>query len=353
MMRKFLLAGTSIVTICVCVGWANASPSTGTYEDPGFFTYTVPMSGLYEINAVGAAGGMEYYRAMPDGSGGSGADISGEFYLTQGEMLSLAVDGGGSDGATGYDQYGGGGGGGGTFVIGPNTTPLLIAGGGGGGGAASKADGNNATNSTAGGNGNANGAGLGGTNGAGGGGGDPYYRETIAGADLFGGAGGAGFLGSGDSGVGSSKIGTDYSAPYGGSSFPSLSGGAGGTGNNHGHGGDGGFGGGGGGAGAGFLQVDDCGGGGGGGGGFSGGGGGGYLADGNSTYCGHGGGAGGSYNLGTDQTFTNEKLKSNNGYISIRYLVAAPVAAIPEPPTVYLLGAGVFGLFAFRRLRRR
>jgi hypothetical protein len=62
------------------------------------------------------------------GAGGRGAEIGGDFSLTAGEMLRIAVGGAGSDGLRA------GAGGGGSFVVGPNDTPMVIAGGGGGGG---------------------------------------------------------------------------------------------------------------------------------------------------------------------------------------------------------------------------
>ena len=72
--------------------------------------------------------------------GGKGAEIGGDVRLTQGEVLTIAVGGQGSQGASDlfsgvFGTVGGsGGGGGGTFVAGPNNTPLMIAAGGGGGG---------------------------------------------------------------------------------------------------------------------------------------------------------------------------------------------------------------------------
>jgi hypothetical protein len=55
------------------------------------------------------------------GVGGLGAEIGGDFSLTQGEILQIAVGGAGR-------SAGGGEGGGGSFVVGPNNTPLVIAG---------------------------------------------------------------------------------------------------------------------------------------------------------------------------------------------------------------------------------
>jgi hypothetical protein len=91
-------------------------------------TFTVPKTGIYQIVAFGAQGGSGIFRAGGTfiGPGGRGAEIGGDFSLTAGEILQIAVGGMGTEDS--------GGGGGGTFVVGPNNTPLVIAGGGGGGG---------------------------------------------------------------------------------------------------------------------------------------------------------------------------------------------------------------------------
>jgi hypothetical protein len=68
-------------------------------------TYTVPATGLYEIDAIGADGGVSFSDA-----GGLGAEVSGDFQLTEGEVLSILVGGSGS-GAPLFAQSGGGGGG--------------------------------------------------------------------------------------------------------------------------------------------------------------------------------------------------------------------------------------------------
>jgi hypothetical protein len=359
-MRKFLLSGASFYAICAYAGLANASPPpTAVFATPGSFTYQASAGGVYEIRAVGAEGGDEHFTILKDASGGAGADITGEFTLTAGETLSVSVGRADFNGPTG-SKYGAGGGGGGSFVVGPSSTPLLIAGGGGGGGSGFGEDGANAANSTAGESGQGRGAGSGGIDGAGGQGGNPYFMKSAAGSILYGGAGGGGFAGNGGAGLGDSALfGPADSPPYGGSGLANfLAGGSGGTGG-HGNGGDGGFGGGGGGAGSNALD-EPCGGGGGGGGGFSGGGGGGYHMQpvgsvgvgGSTEYCGEGGGAGGSFNAGLDPTFQAHKLPSGSGYVSIMYLGSGTMVAVPEPSTAYLLGAGAFGLFAFRRLRR-
>ena len=353
-MRRFLLASSSVLALCVGVGSAWASPSPVTFDYTGSLqTYTVQTSGMYEIEALGAEGGLEYYRFRSDAYGGAGADITGQFALQASEQLAIVVGHHGYNGASGFAQYGAGGGGGGTFVVGPGDTPLLIAGGGGGGGSASGAHGVDAVDATSGTSGNGKGAGTGGAGGAGGQGGNPGYLKTPTGEDLFGGAGGGGLTGYGSQGFGPSTI--TYTVPDGGNSFTRGSaGGAGGQGNGNGNGGAGGFGGGGGGAGANLLGIGDCGGGGGGGGGYSGGGGGGYAAGGNTTYCGQGGGAGGSFNSGSNQTFKDHTSSSGNGVVTISYLgsLGSP-EPVPEPASLSLFGVSSLGLLALRRRRQR
>lgn len=89
----------------------------------GIQSWTVPATGTYTITATGAQG------ASGDSGfvGGRGAQLSGQFNLTAGQVLQLVV------GQQGVGQSSGtnGGGGGGTFVVSAGT-PLLVAGGGGG-----------------------------------------------------------------------------------------------------------------------------------------------------------------------------------------------------------------------------
>ncbi|MHB8493633.1 MAG: IPTL-CTERM sorting domain-containing protein [Casimicrobiaceae bacterium] len=90
----------------------------------GIQSWTVPASGTYTITGTGAQG------ASGDAGfvGGRGAQVSGQFNLTAGQVLKLVV------GQQGVGQGSGenGGGGGGSFVVDSSNTPLLIAGGGGG-----------------------------------------------------------------------------------------------------------------------------------------------------------------------------------------------------------------------------
>ena len=240
-------------------------------------SYTAPNAGIYTITAYGAQGG----------SGGDGAEASGVFRLTAGEVLSLAVGGAGT-----YATYSGGGGGG-SFVVAPANVPLVVAGGGGGQGfRAAISVTNTGQTTTSGANATADNGEAGGAGGTGGAGGDVGSGGSY-GSEL--GGGGGGFTGSGATGGGSNS-GTN--SGVGGRSYAAgLAGGTGGA------DGNGGFGGGGGGS------YD----GGGGGGGYSGGGGGGGQSGGGGS-----GGGGGSY---VDASATSVVLtagaRAGNGLIQI------------------------------------
>jgi len=93
----------------------------------GIQLWTVPYTGDYRVEAVGAAGGYDtgnhsaQYR-------GRGARMIGTFSLCQGEIIHILI---GQEGGINKGRYGSGGGGG-TFVVRGSNTPLIIAGGGGG-----------------------------------------------------------------------------------------------------------------------------------------------------------------------------------------------------------------------------
>jgi hypothetical protein len=250
-------------------------PTDGTIGYTGSIdTYTVASTGTYDIIAYGAEGGS----AQGGHSGGDGAEIGGDFSLTEGEVLKILVGGQGTSASP--DS---GGGGGGTFVLASNGsggyTPLVIAGGGGGSGSLGSMGNGGSGGTTASGGGGGGGGGDGGgggVSGNGGGGGEGYHG---------GGGGGGGYLTRG-------ATGTAYyggGSGSGGSSFANGGSGGGAT-----PGGAGGFGGGGGGGGYG----------GGGGGGYSGGGGGGP----------NGGGGGGSLDNGTSQTLVAGE-NGGNGFV--------------------------------------
>jgi hypothetical protein len=240
------------LTFLFCAGFAKAEMFF--YYTGSIQTFTADATGTYDITAYGGAGGIDTLRNQP---GGAGAEIDALFSLNAGETLDIVV---GQHGGPGGDA---GGGGGGSFVYidssGSLGTLLLVAGG--GGGAGGEAFGENASLTTAGGNGTGTGGASGGTGGHGG--------------SAFGGCGGAGILSDGG-GNGDCT---------GGSGPPSFAGGSGDNTPIPGIGGSGGYGGGGGGEN------------GGGGGGYSGGGGGGAGTSG-------AGGGGGSYSMVTPDVST-------------------------------------------------
>src|SRR6202453_2222945 len=125
---------------------------------PGMFSLTAAVSGEYAVELLGASGGNATFLNIP---GGSGAEVSGDIFLTAGEDLTLFVGGQGGSNALA--------GGGGSFVF-NGTDVLAVAGGGGGAG-----------------DGGAAGPGLAGTSGG-------------AGPQRFGGSGGVGGNGGGGGG---------------------------------------------------------------------------------------------------------------------------------------------------------
>jgi hypothetical protein len=278
-MKMFLLAGTALLGLAISEPAAHAQRVNFTYTGK-LVNWTVPKTGTYQIVAYGAQGGS---CALLEGvfAGGLGAEIGGNFILTKGEMLQIAVGGAGEDRC-------GGGGGGGSFVVGPGTTPLVIAGGGGGAsqdGLFGPFPGQGGLTGQDGGNGFD--GGVGGTNGNGGagGGGGPGP-----------GGGGGGFFSAGGNGSGPPPAGLGT----GGGAFPDLSGGQLG----------GGFGGGGG------ASV-----GAGGGGGYSGGDGGSRSGIGGQGFP---GGGGGSFDAGTNRILVAD-IQTGNGEVVIT--VTAPVFA--------------------------
>jgi Glycine rich protein len=119
--KAFLLAGASALAILACAAEANAE----TFDFTGAAqTFTALVTGEYAVELLGASGGS---TATFNQSGGLGAEVSGDVFLTQGEVLTLFVGGQGGSG----DLAGGGGGG--SFVF-NGTNVLAVAGGGGGAG---------------------------------------------------------------------------------------------------------------------------------------------------------------------------------------------------------------------------
>ena len=106
-MKPYLLAGTAFLALAASGSAAHAQRVNFTYTG-SLVTFTVPKNGTYQILAFGAQGGNGIW--VPTGvfgAGGRGAEIGGDFILTGGEMLQIAVGGAGSN-----NSFGGGGGGG-------------------------------------------------------------------------------------------------------------------------------------------------------------------------------------------------------------------------------------------------
>jgi hypothetical protein len=287
-----LFAAAAIVMSCGLSAQTTFN-YTGTLQ-----TYTVPVGVTsIHIEARGAQGGSVTIACAA--TGGLGAQMTGDFSVTPGEVLTILVGGQGQ--TNGED----GGGGGGSFVVRTGNVPLIVAGGGGGASnniqiCTGNRNGVNASITTSG-TASANGLVAGGTGGNGGG------------ANVGSGGGGGGFNTDGVGGSGN---------PNGrGRAF--VNGGAGGTGIASDHGG---FGGGG----SGWFY----GGNGGGGGGYSGGG-----TDGNypSTYFG-GGGGGGSYNIGTNQVNT-AGVQTGNGLV----IISVPFNAIVSQTQAISCNGGTNG----------
>src|SRR6516162_2103021 len=124
-MKPLLLGGAALLALVTQGSTVHATPFDFTYTG-SVVDFTVPTTDTYQILAFGAQGGNGNV-GTGIGVGGLGAEIGGDFSLTAGELLQIAVGGAGL-------ARSGGGGGGGSFVVGPGNTPLVIAGGGGGGG---------------------------------------------------------------------------------------------------------------------------------------------------------------------------------------------------------------------------
>lgn len=285
----------------------------------GVQRWTVPGSGLYEIEAAGARGGNSYAVA-----GGAGQVLSGTFELFSSEILHVVVGQMGSDNSNvGISQFYGGGGGG-TFVFrnAVSADSILLAAGGGGGAGLVQSSGNPFGYGRDGGSfaptpSNYQVGGAGGAFGSGGAGGSNGNPDVLASANGFpgtnvaGGNGGAGFVpdvgavlgytysgGGGGGGMGLSNV-SSNDVTFAGGTSPAFA-----------HGGFGG----GGGAGGSNLPWRNADGGGGGGGGYSGGGGG-------TTSLRSGGGGGSIIDL-TSALEYNESVgaRSQHGYVRITKL---------------------------------
>ena len=93
----------------------------------GIQQWSVPYTGIYRIEAVGAAGG--YSKKCKDAEyRGRGARMVGTFNLSKDEQIQIIV---GQEGGI-RNKGRSSGGGGGTFVVRGSNTSLIVAGGGGG-----------------------------------------------------------------------------------------------------------------------------------------------------------------------------------------------------------------------------
>ena len=93
----------------------------------GIQQWTVPYTGDYRIEVIGAAGGYDKWINSSQYRG-RGARMIGTFRLNKGEVIQILV---GQEGGINKMSYASGGGGG-TFVVRGADSPLIIAGGGGG-----------------------------------------------------------------------------------------------------------------------------------------------------------------------------------------------------------------------------
>jgi len=94
----------------------------------GIQTWTVPVSGPYRINAIGATGGNLNSQEF-----GTGATMIGDVNLVAGDVLKIVVGQKGVDVPNGSTWEGGGGGGGSFVVKSVGNIPLVVAAGGAGG----------------------------------------------------------------------------------------------------------------------------------------------------------------------------------------------------------------------------
>ena len=117
-----------MVMLLAVNGEAQATMMDFNYSG-SIVTYDVPTTGIYDITAYGASGGVSI-GSVP----GLGAEIGGDFSLVSGDVLQILIGGVGSSSSIGTGISGGGG----SFVaLGTSyekATPLLVAGGGGGAG---------------------------------------------------------------------------------------------------------------------------------------------------------------------------------------------------------------------------
>jgi len=109
-MSRSFLAGTAFLGIVAFGSTARAVLIDFTYTG-NLVDFTVPATGTYRILAFGAqrGSGVDFQSI---GTGGRGAEIGGDFVLTAGEMLQIAVGGEGVGRSPAVAAVGGGGRGG-------------------------------------------------------------------------------------------------------------------------------------------------------------------------------------------------------------------------------------------------
>ncbi|XP_066021204.1 ALK tyrosine kinase receptor-like [Pocillopora verrucosa] len=202
----------------------------------GIQQWTVPHTGEYRIEAIGASGG--YGKDSIIKNGGRGARMIGHFNLTKDEIIHVLVGQKGKRGNTDKQTAGGGGG---TFVVKEDNTPLIIAGGGGGiknmleqhlGCDASTSTTGNAGDNSPLGSGGSNGHGGRTNSGGGGGGGGGFHTNGHDSTFCGGGKGGFGYHQGGKGGWhwggfgGGGGFCTPGKGPGGGGGYSGGSGGA-------------------------------------------------------------------------------------------------------------------------------
>jgi len=315
------LLSSGLLLSTPAISSATVLPSSGVitipYSGAPVTSYTSPNGTcIYQITAVGGAGGSGSYNGGLGGDGGLGGYVSAQFSVAANSTFSINVGGGGTQGQYGSVGAGGyngganggttsyvsttGGGGGGSTTISINGALALVAGGGGGGGSAGiyQAFSLFASN---GGSGGKSTSSLLGQNG---------ISDPSSGGGLNGGFGGtASAPGAGGAGV----------TQHYGSLANTVSSGANGSGTSGGVGGSG-----------------DLASGGGGGGGYFGGGGGGATGSEQlpSASAGAGGGGGSSYvsGLGTSQAISApSQVPSGNGSVSITVISCSLQTVFSKP----------------------
>ncbi|HXA39663.1 MAG TPA: PEPxxWA-CTERM sorting domain-containing protein [Phenylobacterium sp.] len=295
-MKKMKLSALGAALALAFAGHAEATTLfdfTGSVQ-----SWTVPTTGLYQVDLWGAQGGTWAGVAI----GGLGAQVGGEVQFTAGTSYSIVV---GGTGTTFSGETAAGGGGASWMFVQGAASPLAIAGGGGGGDFFTRLPGGAGLVSQGDGSG---GSSPGGPGGAGG--------------------GGAGWLSAGQDGGSGGDVLQAGHYPYGlgGQNGPTFQGG-----NTFGYVPPTPFE---------FYDYPTGGFGGGGGGGYNGGGGGGGYSGGDAACCFQAaGGTGGTSYLDAGFTNTHEAsgVGAGNGQIAIDLI------SVPEPAT-WILMIGGFGL---------